>query len=195
MQKLALFDMDGSLCDYTGKLEQDMRKIMSPDEKYDNIFDESKPWLKKRMDLIKSQPDWWTDLKPIDSSIVLYEELKSMGFDIEILTKGPLNNRRAWMEKGLWIDKWLGTHVPINIVGKDKSKFYGHVLVEDYPKFLLDWLSHRPRGLGVLIDNVQNRDFCHPNVVRYDGSKESLVNVKKYLKAVLDRKDGESWSL
>lgn len=187
--------MDGTLCDYMGQLKEDMKKLMSPYEPtYDNLYDESKPWLKDRMDLIKSQPGWWLSLKPLTIGMELYDKIKSMGFKMQILTKGPTNKRLAWKEKGDWIDKWLSPDVPLNVVGEDKDSYYGHILVEDYPRYLGGWLKHRPRGLGILIDDETNRDFIHPNAVRYTGTKKSWENIEPYIKAVLVRENGKHWA-
>jgi 5'-nucleotidase len=190
---VALFDMDGTLCDYEGQLKKDMELLMSPGEEYEDIFDESKPWLKARTDLIKSQPGWWSNLPVIDNGIVLFEQIVAGGFDVEILTKGPRKNRAAWKEKGEWIDRHIGIETPINIVGNDKARYYGHVLVEDYPEFLLGWLKHRPRGLGILMHNERNKGFEHPNVIRYRSYFQDMQQVKLALWAVKHRKPEQHW--
>jgi aromatic ring-cleaving dioxygenase len=189
---VALFDMDGTLCNYHDKLMADMKLLAAPgEEEYANLYDESKPWLKARMDLIKSQPGWWLNLEPLQLGMVLYDLIRLLDFEVEIATKGPRTKRRAWMEKGEWVDEHLGADIPINVLGKNKSRYYGHVLVEDFPEYLLGWLEHRPRGLGILIHNESNADFNHPNVIRTDGA--NILDVKHHLLAVKKRKPGQHW--
>lgn len=189
---VGLFDMDGTLCDYIGQLRVDMEALMAPGEgPYDNLYDETKPWLKVRMDLIKRQPGWWRSLPRLQLGWDVFDRALGLGFEIEILTKGPRSKSHAWAEKVEWIDRHFGPEMTINIVGKDKGHYYGRFLCDDYPPYVEGWLKHRPRGLGILIDNPSNRDFTHPNMIRYDG--ENLYEVSQHLEAVLKRKSGEHW--
>lgn len=46
---IGLFDMDGTLFDYTGKLREDLRPLMGPNEEEpQNLWDESLPHIKAR---------------------------------------------------------------------------------------------------------------------------------------------------
>src|SRR4051812_15556035 len=102
---IALFDMDGTLFDYEGQLIEDMKKLMAPGEtEYEDIFDETEPHLKQRMKLIKSQPGWWRKLPKLDLGWDVLHLAINVGFDCEILTKGPHGNRAAWAEKAECID-------------------------------------------------------------------------------------------
>lgn len=204
---IALFDMDGTLCDYQGQLRRDMIALMSSEEKeYYNLFDDEKPWLKARMDLIKSKPGWWRKLPRLQLGWDIFSVTQALGFEIEILTKGPRGNRRAWKEKCEWIDDHFGAaesnddiywcrkadhEISVNIVGKDKSRYYGHILCDDFPPYILGWLEHRPRGLGIMISNEHNIKCEHPNLIHYNGT--NLEVVIQHLKAVMARKPGERW--
>lgn len=189
-QPIGLIDMDGTLYDYHEKLKADLRAIMSPGEvEPEDIFSEREPWMKARMDLIKSQVGWWRDLPKLRLGWQVYEVAEALGFDIQILTKGPASKSRAWAEKLECIQRDLGD-VTVNIVGRDKRGYYGHFLCDDYEPFLRGWLKHRPRGLGILIDNPSNRDFNHPNVLRFSGDTEELA---RYLRAVRARLPHEHW--
>lgn len=189
---IALFDMDGTLFDYDGQLRRDLVPLMGPGEELpDNLWDESKPWLKARMGLIKSVPGWWRDLPKLQAGWDVLEQARAVGFEPHIITKGPGSRSRAWCEKHQCIVRHFGDGVSVDIVGKDKSATYGRVLVEDYPPYLDGWLKHRPRGLGILIDNPNNRDFQHPNVIRYTG--DNLLAVRTALKAAFDRRPNDHW--
>lgn len=205
-QPLALFDMDGTLFDYEGQLRRDLEKIKSPEEVYpEDLWEERIPWVKARMDLIKSQVNWWRDLPLLANGLELINVTSKMGFNCHILTKGPAEKHRAWAEKVecIRLHSLDGDipHVGIDIVGTmygeepamPKSGRYGHVLVDDYPDYVEAWLEYRPRGLAILPIQSYNKDFKHPNAIHYDGSMGSLARVKAHLAAVLKRKSGEHW--
>jgi 5'-nucleotidase len=190
-QPLALFDMDNTLFDYEGQLRTDMRKLMSPDEtEPEDLFDESKPYLKARMDLIKNVPGWWKDLPKFKPGWDILNLCKGKDFKIHILTKTPNSKPHAAMEKL----QCLSIHCPgikADLVGEDKSRTYGTVLVDDYPEYVKGWLQHRPRGLAIMPAHSYNAAFQHPNVIRYDGT--NLHEVAEALDAVKARKSGEHW--
>ncbi|MBR9683902.1 hypothetical protein GOV03_05185 [Candidatus Woesearchaeota archaeon] len=101
----------------------------------------------------------------------ILEACVNLGFDIHILTQGPLKNLTAWNEKVEWVDEHVMSVVPEAqiIITRDKSRMYGKVLVNDYSQYVRKWLGHRPRGLGVMPANNHNQDFVHPSVIKYDG--------------------------
>jgi hypothetical protein len=207
--RIGLFDMDGTLFDYDGQLRKDLRLLMAPGEvEAENIFDESKPWLKARMHLIKSVPGWWRNLPKFQLGWDVYNIADNMGFCIEILTKGPRSKPQAWAEKVECINQHFGEDMVPNIVGKDKKRYYGRFLVDDYPQYVADWLKHRPRGLVIMPAHDYNtpekfhkavEDEYEPfqitelldNVIRYDGT--NLEEVRKALMAVWNRESGQHW--
>lgn len=189
-EMVGLFDMDGTLFDYDGQLRRDLETLMSPNEEMpENIFDESIPWIKARMHLIKSQPGWWRDLPKFQLGWDVYEAAIELGFCIDILTKGPRSKPQAWAEKVECIMRHFPEEVVPNIVGKTKKRYYGAFLCDDYPPYVEDWLKHRPRGLAIMPAHHYNEKFSHPNVIRYDGT--NLNQVREALEIVRDRKDRE----
>jgi 5'-nucleotidase len=187
---IGLFDMDGTLFDYDGQLRKDLETLMSPNETMpDNIFDESIPWIKARMHLIKSQPGWWRELPKFQLGWDVYEIAVELGFCIDILTKGPRSKPQAWAEKVECIMRHFGDEVVPNIVGKTKKRYYGSFLCDDYPPYVEDWLKHRPRGLAIMPAHDYNKNFTHKNVIRYDGT--NLNQVREALLIVSTRQAGE----
>lgn len=192
MSKIGLLDMDGTLYDYVGQLRRDLVPLMSPGESVpDDLWDEGLPWIKARMDMIKSLPGWWYKLPRLSLGWQVYDMAEGLEFEIHILTKGPATKSRAWAEKHRRIVKDFGDKAVTNIVGGGKGSYYGTFLCDDYPPYLIDWLRHRPRGLGVMIAHDYNKDFTHPNVIRFDGTNRT--EVEDALKAVASRSDGEHW--
>ncbi len=177
---LALLDLDNTLADYHGAMLRDMMALMGPHEL--NVLDgfpldigaaNKIPHLKKRMDLISSVPGWWLGLEPLANGFHIVEALKRAGFRFHILTRGPKRKPLAWAEKVSWgLQHLPGT--PITIT-HDKSKFYGNVLVDDWPEYVEPWLKHRPRGLVIMPDQPWNTGFEHPQVIRYSGGKDMTV--------------------
>jgi hypothetical protein len=189
---VALFDMDGTLFDYDGQIRRDLERIKSPGEAIpDDMWDESQPWLKARIDLIKSQPGWWRKLPKFQLGWDLLAETEFVGFEVEILSKAPRSNHRARAEKCECIEAHLGLDYTVNLVGKDKSRYYGRVLCDDYPDYVTGWLQHRPRGLVIMPAHRYNAGFTHRNVIRYDGS--NMAEVSAALKAAFARTSGEHW--
>ena len=165
--KLALFDMDGTLADYEGKLREDLLRLASPGEPSPKLhWDDGEPWMDARMRLIKSQPGWWLGLERLTSGFVVMDLVREVGFSVHVLTKGPRRTAVAWSEKLLWCQRHIHADVDITIT-QDKGMVYGRVLVDDYPLYMERWLKNRPRGLGLMPETEYNRDYNHPNVIKY----------------------------
>jgi phosphoglycolate phosphatase-like HAD superfamily hydrolase len=171
-RKVALFDMDGTLADYDGQLLKDLQKIASPNEPPidENKIHQSGGYLEARRHMISSQSGWWLNLQKFPLGFDILKLCKEIGFENVVLTKGPSSKYSAWSEKVEWCNKHIDEYVKGVTITNDKGLVYGRVLVDDFPEYIESWLEHRPRGLVVLIAHEFNKDFKHPNVVRYDGT-------------------------
>ncbi len=157
--KPCLFDMDGTIADHTGALMRDLAKIQSPNEPPVTRHDDDEPeWARERKRLIRSQRDWWLNLPEIQLGMDVYDAARRIGFQINILTKGPWTCAHAWTEKVQWVRKHLHDDVKITI-SEDKSIVYGRVLVDDYIPYVMGWLYHRPRGQVIMVANEENEDI------------------------------------
>ena len=193
--------MDGSLVNHDAALLEDLNKICHPSEKIMDLWgDEEKlSYMRNRINLIRSQPGWWFKLKPIQIAVDLFKIAQSMGFTCEVLTKGPKHLPNAWKEKIEWCQQNLSMYVNVHIVSDNtrynkfggKGRVYGRVLYDDYPEYMDKWLLHRPRGLGIMPVTPYNKNYEHPNVLKYNGDEKSTAIVKEALKRVLVRKDTE----
>jgi hypothetical protein len=175
-EDIALYDMDGTLCDYDLALKKSMEELRFPGEPpYTGVPRDNAPaYLRARSDLIRSKTDWWAKLPKFQLGFDLWELTQSMGYQHMILTQGPKRNPKAWMGKKMWIDKNLGTDVDITITRK-KEAVYGKILVDDWPEYVLQWLEWRPRGLVIMPVQKHNISFNHPQAIHYDGSNIGLV--------------------
>jgi hypothetical protein len=190
LAKVFLFDLDGSLADYDATLLADLERLRSPSEPPLTDVREawSQPHLRARIDVITARPGWWSGLPPLEAGMKVYRLALELGFDCQILTKGPRSQPRAWGEKVEWCRGHLGPEVDVHVVS-DKGLVYGVALYDDYPVYIEAWLRNRPRGLVVMPVNSRNRDFRHPNVIPYDGT--NLAEVERAMRIVLVRKPGE----
>lgn len=182
--EVALVDMDGTIADYDAGLREALEPLMSPGEvRYEAHSRDVPPWAEARMKLVKSQPGFWRNLRKIEDGFKVLDMIVEAGFSTSILTKGPRKTHSAWTEKV----EWCAEHVPDLpvTVGHDKGLVYGRLLFDDYPKFALAWLKHRPRGVVLMLDGPSNREFSHPQVVRV--MRPFDVSVWAMVKGALER--------
>lgn len=195
--RVALIDLDNTICDYEGAMRESLRKIRGPEEP--NVTpghaDDAPAHIQERMRLIKSNPKWWASLPVLSSGDDILGLLTRIGFRIVVLTQGPAHrtendeyNEAAWLGKFQFHKK----HFPINTdlcITRDKSLSYGRVMVDDWPEYALGWLEYRPRGLVIMPAMPYNAHIDHPNIIRYDGKNGKEVE-RRAIHAY-NRKNGE----
>ena len=176
--QIALFDIDGTLADYDGRMRRDLRTLQAPYEPAYRLHDRHAPrYFDSRRDLIKAQPGWWLSLPTLRLGFDLLRLAQSLGFQVQILTKGPHNTASAWAEKVQWCHRYIGPTVKVTVT-EDKSLVYGKVLVDDTPEYIVDWLAEHPAGWGILPAQPANKGFTHPRAVRYDGTNLDAARAK-----------------
>jgi 5'(3')-deoxyribonucleotidase len=112
MIDICYFDMDGVLCDYEGarKLQIDRNP---------------------RISFPQSQLKFFENLEPIDGSIDSYFRLKEK-YNVMILTKPSYYNPLCYMEKRLWVEKYLGFEECRKLIlSRDKTLLRGSYLIDD----------------------------------------------------------------
>jgi 5'-nucleotidase len=189
VEKIGLFDMDGTLCNYEGRMIEDLKALRSPGEpEITSIHGDVPDWLENRMSLIKRQPGWWRNLPVLSDGLQVFEYARDLGFENHILTKGPYKTTTAWTEKVEWVRKtfeepnspqeidWVKpTHTQVKIhITEDKGLVYGTMLCEDWPPYIDRWLKWRKRGLVVLLDRPYNREYT------ITEQKTHGVEIRKY---------------
>jgi FMN phosphatase YigB (HAD superfamily) len=174
-ENVALFDMDGTLCDYDGQLSKDMKKLMAPGEpEFAGDIRDAPGYLKERADIIRASQKWWESLPRLELGWNILKAAQDNGYKVMILTQGPKSNPASWAGKKLWIDKNLGPDVDVTIT-RDKGLVYGKVLVDDFPKYIERWLTWRKNGLVIMPAHESNKDYKHKQVIRYDGTNLNEV--------------------
>jgi len=175
---VALFDMDGTLCDYELGLSDAMEGLRSPGEEVfaGHMRDCDPSYIKNRANLIRSSEKWWAGLSKFQLGWDVLGIAREFYYRIMILTQGPKRNPASWSGKKRWIDKNLGEEVDVTIT-RDKSLVYGKVLVDDYPGYVDEWLKWRRNGLVIMPASDSNEGYEHKQVIRYDGSNLNEVRV------------------
>jgi 5'(3')-deoxyribonucleotidase len=180
--RIALIDLDGTVADYDSALRDAMRTLQSPDEPPYAQRHHEPPHVEARRKMIQRQPGFWRTLKRLPLGFEVVEELRSLGFVLHVLTKGPSTTPSAWSEKV----EWCREHLPdaLVTVTSDKSLVYGRVLFDDFPPYFAPWLAVRPRGLVVCVAHPWNEGYAnggpeeHERVLRYDGSNRDELRAR-----------------
>jgi 5'-nucleotidase len=196
MNPIALFDLDGCLVDYEGQMRADLATLRSPGEPdpllIKNLWQSKKePWLKARMKLIKMRPGWWRNLPPFKLGWDVFAMCQEIGFERQILTKGPTCKSHVWAEKVDYVRNNPDLKNCIVHISEAKGQVFGRVLVDDYGPYVTAWLEHRPRGLVIMPVHEYNVDYQHPNVIHYTGENEFEVRIA--LRAAFLRHDKQHW--
>jgi 5'-nucleotidase len=185
--KIALFDMDDTLCDYIGSMKRSLDGLRHPDEPAIDPFrigdDPRYEYLRNRMHLIKKDRGWWANLPKLQLGFDVLDVAKELGYCNEILTKAPKKNPEALAGKLDWLLHNLSDH-DFTMTQK-KSSYYGRALVDDHIPYVCDWLSYRKNGIAIMPATEYNSGFSHPQVIRYDGS--NIMQVRDGLAAALDK--------
>lgn len=197
--RIALFDMDGTIANYEVGMRDAFRNITGKELPGD-LHDRMPVYDLNCMSMIKSQVGWWKNLKPIPSGLELMEYCVELGAHIHILTQAPRDVPFAWGEKY----EWCLEHVsPIysnfsiavvrggarngeeNLYGIGKGTVYGRVLVDDYPPFMDAWLANRKNGLGIMPKAALNGAYEHPQVIRMGAEWKTPELVERLTHAIL----------
>ena len=172
---IALFDLDGTLCDYEQALERDLKRIASPGEPQIKfpLSGDSPTYLRERANLIRKDESWWENLPRFQLGWDILKIAEEFDYRIISLTQGPRQNPAAWSGKKKWLDKNRpDTDI---IITRDKGLVYGKVLVDDFPGYIDRWLTWRKRGLVIMPASSSNQDYKRHQVIRYDGNNLGQV--------------------
>lgn len=182
---ICLFDMDDTLCDFSGAMTAMLRSLMGPNEtlrRSDGV-----DYVETRENLIKSMPGFWRNLRPLRTGFDVYGIAYRLGYQCHILTKGPANRPAAWAEKLEWCRAHF-SDAPVTIT-QDKGLVYGRVLVDDHPEYIRRWIKWRPRGI-VLMPTTNANAFYKPpaRVTRVGRHPKSIMQAEDLLREQLKRK-------
>jgi hypothetical protein len=188
-EPVALFDIDGTLADFSGAMSRQLEKLRNPVEpklRYDYYTEGSEPpHITARRRAIKRQPGFWANLERLEDGFQLLSMAQHIGYRVMVLSRGPRQNGPAWGEKLEWCRKNLTDDCQVTIT-EDKGLVYGKVLVDDWPNYIQRWLEWRKRGLVIMPDRPYNEGFEHPQVIRFSLGK----NNQRVFDALSDRFDG-----
>jgi hypothetical protein len=172
---VALVDLGDTLCDCTPALREGLARLRRPgDRESDEELVPLPPHLELRRKEVMGAPGFWRGLAPRALGFELLDLLREKGFRVHILTKGPYEAPHVWADKVSWCRAHL-PGVPV-IVTDDKALVHGHVLVDDWPPYVVRWQQHWPSGIAIVpAHNWNARMLTGPACVRYDGNNRDAV--------------------
>ena len=180
---VALIDLDGTLADFDAGLLEGLKSLLSPIEWANpqgvNFRDQA-PWYKARKHLICRQPGFWLNLPRIETGFAITQLLEDLGYQLHVLTKGPSYAENAWTEKKAWTRQHL-PQAKITIT-EEKGLVYGKILFDDWVPYINDWLAFRPRGTVLMLDQLWNQGFEHPQVIRIMKDQTDFSEVEARVK-------------
>ncbi len=170
-KKIALFDMDDTLCDYSGQLMKDLGKVYSPSELKDiQLYNSRIPReIRNQIKKIRGQEGWWRNLPFSGEGMEIWQYMLSLGFENYIATKGPYKDANAWKEKREWQKIFLPEAKGL-IITDDKSLIRGDVLVDDWPPYVAKWLDVNKNGVAIMPVKAYNLKFKHDRAIFYLGT-------------------------
>lgn len=184
-ENVALFDMDGTLCDYESHMLGFLESIKSPDEiSYQPHFGRVPDYIQRRKDLISSSEEFWSEMPKFQLGFDVLKISRELGFRNMILTQAPRNKPKALSGKRMWLEKNL-PDLDFTMT-RDKGLVYGKVLVDDFPPYIEKWLEWRKNGVVIMPAGKHNEGYIHKQLVRYDGT--NLEEVKERMKWAKYRK-------
>jgi 5'(3')-deoxyribonucleotidase len=180
IDNVALVDMDGTLCDFRGQLDHDLKRVLG-----DDLAKVEPSTLQQVEYLIRGQAGWYRNLKPLPLGFEIVRILQDIGFRIMILTKSSKESKNAWSEKVAWIAEHL-PEVDVTVT-QDKGLVYGKVLVDDYPSHFLRWMERRPRGLVLMPVQPWNRDTSKRVNLHAVSCRADLDGIRPTLEEAYER--------
>lgn len=178
--KTLLVDMDDSVVDCEGALGTHMTRLAGPGEPPWVPFQEGQAThLRDRLDLVMARPGFWEELQPLELGMSIVRDAVSLGFHLQVLTKGPAHHPQAWAEKLTWCRRHLpGAQVA---VVENKVPFHGDALLDDRPGNLQGWLDRHVEGWAIVPAQAWNEGFAHERAVRVSAddpaSRQRVVEV------------------
>lgn len=114
IMKIVYVDMDNVLVNFQSGI--------------DSVSERERESFKDRLDEV---PGIFSKMKPVEGAIAAYQELKKY-FDVYILSTAPWDNPSAWIDKLLWVKKYLGDSAHKRLIlSHNKHLNVGDFLIDD----------------------------------------------------------------
>lgn len=147
MSSKVYFDLDGVLANFDGYVKQ--MKLDAQYISYDNKYPiDSREAFWQFANYY--YPEMWENLPIIRKGIDLWD--KHANCQRIVLTALPIEHERAYNGKRLWVDKYLGTDIPMMATAKGFKHVVCNpmdILYDDDHSNITAWMS--AGGVGILI--------------------------------------------
>jgi 5'-nucleotidase len=107
-------------------------------------------------------PESFGEMGPIEEMVDLYNELVNDNrYEVYLLSTAPWNNPQAWMDKRLWVEKYLGEGAHKRLcLTHNKQMVIGDYLIDDRPNngaedFQGEWIQYK-RG-QMTVQEIKNK--------------------------------------
>ncbi len=185
-RKVVLFDMDGVMCDYAGRLLSLAHKRLGlPLYKAKDVASFNTEWIfpeeyQKDVEALSLEPGFFETLEPIPFAIEAFHEIADPNDDdgvanVYICTspKRFENNPHCLAEKSAWVAKYLGKEYVNRIIfTRDKTLAHGHVLIDDKPSISG---SRVPDWTHVYYDQPYNKLYTGPRIKSWKHWRKALL--------------------
>lgn len=190
-RKIVLFDMDGVLCNYNGKLLQlahERFNLPLYTQEDCSVFETQNIFPKEFHNLVNglsSEKGFYESLDTIPGAVEAFHEIADENHDdgvadVFICTspKRFENSPYSLTEKSAWVAQHLGTKFVNRIIfTRDKTVVRGHILIDDKPVIsgacVPDW-TH------VYYDAPYNRGFKNPRVTLWRNWRTTLLPLLQF---------------
>jgi len=175
---IALVDLGDTLVECTPALHAALARLRQPGEhENDEHLIPLPSYLESRRRAVMSSPGFWRELPPRAEGFELISLLRAVGFQLNILTKGPYDAPQVWAEKVAWCRAHL-PDVPVTVTD-DKARVHGHLLVDDWLPYVELWQKQWPRGFAIVPTQPWNARLpLGPRCVRDDrNNRDTLMRL------------------
>lgn len=167
-----LIDVDNVLAATNRHIQSRCRAILGHEVKF-TWYHEDNGRDNETLQLIKAAPGFWRAVPQMESAHSLLTNLRTLGFDIHLVTGIPhTTNEMAYGDKLSWIwSHWLD-QFKIHL-SDDRSVISADILVDDSSDFVPVWKDKNPNGLVLMPEydyNSELRAQSHDWLMSYKNS-------------------------
>lgn len=154
-----LFDVDNVLADTDVTVKRYCEDIFEISPVHSWHSDANSMQMNDAIAMVKYQPNFWRHLPMIRSGFTLLYEMKSLGYNIQLVSGIPTKIGVDILNQKLdWIRYNLNPKIRVHFTN-DRSVIRADVLVDDSPEFATAWKEKNPKGIVLMPHCEHNADM------------------------------------